>query len=95
MKDPKVGGGSEGTCKVTQNQPRHVPRSTACLRTQLSTKMISLCNQNDIQLEEKEKREKELRAKIIQEVEEYKVTFYDKRTLNVDTNKVQNREREK
>ncbi|KAE9590078.1 putative clathrin light chain [Lupinus albus] len=57
--------------------------------------MISLCNQNDIQLEEKEKREKELRAKIIQEVEEYKVTFYDKRTLNVDTNKVQNREREK
>ncbi|KAF1886024.1 hypothetical protein Lal_00021304 [Lupinus albus] len=25
MKDPKVGGGSEGTCKVTQNQPRHVP----------------------------------------------------------------------
>ncbi|KAF1898083.1 hypothetical protein Lal_00032847 [Lupinus albus] len=26
MKDPKVGGGSEGTCKITQNQPRHVPR---------------------------------------------------------------------
>ncbi|KAF1879430.1 hypothetical protein Lal_00005896 [Lupinus albus] len=26
MKDPKVGGGSEGTCKVTQNQPRHAPR---------------------------------------------------------------------
>ncbi|KAF1873987.1 hypothetical protein Lal_00041427 [Lupinus albus] len=27
MKDPKVGGGSEGTCKVIQNQLRHVPRS--------------------------------------------------------------------
>ncbi|KAF1878131.1 hypothetical protein Lal_00049299 [Lupinus albus] len=27
-KDPKVGGGSEGTFKVTQNQPRHSPGNT-------------------------------------------------------------------
>ncbi|KAF1874353.1 hypothetical protein Lal_00008558 [Lupinus albus] len=35
-KDPKVGGFSGGTCKVTQNPPRHPPRyispSEACWR---------------------------------------------------------------
>ncbi|KAG4977351.1 hypothetical protein JHK86_036825 [Glycine max] len=51
--------------------------------------------QNVIQLEEKEKREKEMRLKIIEEAEEYKVAFYEKRKLNVETNKVQNKEREK
>nr|AFK35841.1 unknown [Lotus japonicus] len=51
--------------------------------------------QNAIQLEEKEKREKEMRLKIIEEAEDYKVAFYEKRKLNVESNKVQNREREK
>ncbi|CAL5213370.1 unnamed protein product [Lathyrus oleraceus] len=51
--------------------------------------------QNAIQLDEKEKREKDMRLKIIEEAEEYKVGFYEKRKLNVETSKVQNREREK
>ena len=46
-------------------------------------------------LEGKEKREKEMRLKIIEEAEEYKQAFYEKRKLNVETNKVQTREREK
>ncbi|XP_047327944.1 clathrin light chain 2-like [Impatiens glandulifera] len=50
---------------------------------------------NTIYLEEKEKKEKEMREQIFQEAEQYKKAFYDKRNLNVETNKAHNREREK
>ncbi|ESW05908.1 hypothetical protein PHAVU_010G002800 [Phaseolus vulgaris] len=50
---------------------------------------------NAIQLEEKEKKEKEMRSQIIEEAGEYKVEFYRKREVNVENNKASNREREK
>ncbi|XWS15722.1 hypothetical protein CRYUN_Cryun34aG0026300 [Craigia yunnanensis] len=51
--------------------------------------------QNAILLEEKEKKEKELRNQIIEEAEEYKRAFYEKREKTIETNKANTREREK
>lgn len=51
--------------------------------------------QNAIRLEEKEKREKEMRMQIIEEAEEYKQAFFEKRKLNIETNNKTNREKEK
>ncbi|KAK9131740.1 hypothetical protein Scep_011268 [Stephania cephalantha] len=50
---------------------------------------------NAIHLEEKEKREKEMRIQILEEAEDFKRAFYEKRQTNRETNKTQNREREK
>lgn len=52
-------------------------------------------SENAFHLEEKEKREKEMRIQIIDEAEVYKKAFYEKRELNCATLKVNNREKEK
>ncbi|XP_062229946.1 clathrin light chain 2-like [Phragmites australis] len=51
--------------------------------------------QNAILLEKKEEEEKEQRSQIILDAEEFKKAFVEKRKLNVETSKDQNREREK
>ncbi|XP_022943727.1 clathrin light chain 1-like [Cucurbita moschata] len=51
--------------------------------------------QNAIDLEEKQKKEKEMRNQIMNEAEEYKASFYEKRRANCETNRTHNREREK
>ncbi|XP_077238719.1 clathrin light chain 2-like [Tasmannia lanceolata] len=51
--------------------------------------------QNALQLEEKEKREKELLNQIIDEADEYKIDFYRRRQITCETNKSNNREKEK
>lgn len=50
---------------------------------------------NAIELAEKERIEKEKRIQIILDAEEYIQTFYEKRKTNVESKKVQNRDREK
>ncbi|KAB2634735.1 clathrin light chain 1-like [Pyrus ussuriensis x Pyrus communis] len=52
---------------------------------------IRLC----LQHQEKENREGEMRNQIIEEAEEFKRAFYEKRKLSCETNKAHNREREK
>lgn len=50
------------------------------------------CN---ISHEEKENKEKEMRNQIIAEADAYKKAFYEKRDKTIETNKSDNREREK
>ncbi|CAN6865700.1 unnamed protein product [Brassica oleracea] len=51
--------------------------------------------QNAIQLEEKEKREKELWNQIIEQANQFKEEFHKKRELTCENNKAANREKEK
>lgn len=74
------------------------------INSTLSVALFGLCltilipivgSQNAILLEEKEKNEKELQSQIVLEAEEFRKAFFEKRNLNIETGKGQNREREK
>ncbi|CAN1259445.1 Clathrin light chain 2 [Linum perenne] len=51
--------------------------------------------ENTLRLEEKEKKERELLSKIIEEAEDYKIEFHKKREVTCESNKAINRETEK
>ena len=51
--------------------------------------------ENAIRLAEKEQREKDLLNQIIDEADEYKLEFYQKRKIACENNKAANREKEK
>ncbi|CAM8897823.1 unnamed protein product [Rhodiola kirilowii] len=54
-----------------------------------------ICRLNAIRLAEKDKLEKEMRAEILVEADEYKADFYKRRQVTVEKNKVSNRETQK
>lgn len=56
---------------------------------------FSYFRQNAIYLGEKEKNEKLMRNQIMDEADEFKKSFYEKRQKNSERNKENNREREK
>lgn len=53
------------------------------------------CSQNAIRLEEKERSEKERLHQIMDEAESFREEFYSKRKIHCETNKNNNREKEK